>query len=122
MRSPSPQQKLPEQASRTNVRRNQAEQDLRMLKASRRSRVSFRSDCGSEAFARIRGYLSSMRKQGVALLGALQSVFSGQPLYPALGRSVPITPCHVATSPVANVDLPTETQPARADRTTLCSR
>ena len=45
---------------------------------------SFRADAGSEAFGRIRGYLSSMRKQGVALLAALQSVFSGQPLYPAL--------------------------------------
>jgi len=28
-------------------------------------------------------YLSSMRKQGVALLAALQTVFTGQPLYPA---------------------------------------
>jgi transposase len=64
---------------------NQAEQDLRMLKVQQKIAGSFRSDCGSEAFARIRGYLSSMRKQGVALLVALQSVFSGHPLYPALG-------------------------------------
>jgi pyridoxal/pyridoxine/pyridoxamine kinase len=28
-------------------------------------------------------YLSSMRKQVVALLAALQTVFTGQPLYPA---------------------------------------
>ena len=45
---------------------------------------SFRADSGSEAFARIRGYLASMRKQGVALLAALETVFTGQPLYPAL--------------------------------------
>jgi transposase len=63
---------------------NQAEQDLRMLKVQQKIAGSFRADTGSEAFARIRGYLSSMRKQGVALLAALQSVFSGQPLYPAL--------------------------------------
>jgi transposase len=63
---------------------NQAEQDLRMLKAQQKIAGSFRADSGSEAFARIRGYLSSMRKQGVALLAALQTVFSGQPLYPAL--------------------------------------
>jgi hypothetical protein len=44
---------------------------------------SFRADTGSEAFPRIRGYLSSMREQGVGLLAALQSVFRGQPLYPA---------------------------------------
>ena len=51
---------------------NQAEQDLRMLKVQQKIAGSFRADCGSEAFARIRGYLSSMRKQGVALLAALQ--------------------------------------------------
>jgi transposase len=64
---------------------NQAEQDLRMLKVQQKIAGSFRADAGSEAFARIRGYLSSMRKQGVALLAALQTVFTGQPLYPALG-------------------------------------
>jgi len=63
---------------------NQAEQDLRMLKVQQKIAGSFRADRGSEAFARIRGYLVSMRKQGVALLAALQSVFSGQSLYPAL--------------------------------------
>jgi transposase len=62
---------------------NQAEQDLRMLKVQQKIAGSFRADSGSEAFARIRGYLSSMRKQGVALLAALQTVFTGQPLYPA---------------------------------------
>jgi transposase len=62
---------------------NQAEQDLRMLKVQEKIAGSFRADSGSEAFARIRGYLSSMRKQGVALLAALQTVFTGQPLYPA---------------------------------------
>jgi transposase len=63
---------------------NQAEQDLRMLKVQQKIAGSFRADAGSAAFARIRGYLSSMRKQGVALLAALQTVFTGQPLYPAL--------------------------------------
>jgi len=63
---------------------NQAEQDLRMLKVQQKIAGSFRADAGSEAFARIRGYCASLRKQGVALLAALQSVFSGQPLYPAL--------------------------------------
>jgi len=63
---------------------NQAEQDLRMLKVQQKIAGSFRAESGSEAFARIRGYCASLRKQGVALLAALQSVFSGQPLYPAL--------------------------------------
>jgi transposase len=64
---------------------NQAERDLRTLKVQQKVSGSFRSDGGSEAFARIRGYLSSLRKQGVALLAALQTVFTSQPLYPALG-------------------------------------
>ncbi len=63
---------------------NQAEQDLRMLKVQQTIAGSFRAPVGAEAFARIRGYLSSMRKQGVALLAALETVLRGQPLYPQL--------------------------------------
>jgi transposase len=54
-----------------------------MLKVQQKIAGSFRADSGSEAFARIRGDLSSLRQQGVALLAALQTVFTGQPLYPA---------------------------------------
>jgi transposase len=43
---------------------------------------SFRSDGGAAAFARIRGYLSSLGKQGHALVATLETVFTGQPLYP----------------------------------------
>src|SRR5262249_5605269 len=63
---------------------NQAEQDLRMLKVQQKISGSFLAESGSEAFARIRSYCASLRKQGVALLAALQTVFTGQPLYPAL--------------------------------------
>jgi len=63
---------------------NQAEQDLRMLKVQQKIAGSFRAEGGAEAFARIRGYLSSMHKQGVALLAALQTAFTGEPLYPAV--------------------------------------
>jgi transposase len=63
---------------------NHAEQDLRMLKVQQKIAGSFRADSGSEAFARIRGYCASIRKQGVALLAALQTVFTAQPLCPAL--------------------------------------
>jgi hypothetical protein len=35
------------------------------------------------AFARIRGYLSSLSKQGVKRLAALETRFLGQPLYPS---------------------------------------
>jgi len=63
---------------------NQAEQDLRMLTVQQKIAGSFRADSGADAFARIRGYCASLRKQGVALLAALETVFTAQPLYPAL--------------------------------------
>jgi transposase len=62
---------------------NQAERDLRMLKVQQKVSGAFRSDGGAAAFARIRGYLSCLNKQGAALLDALESAFFGQPLYPA---------------------------------------
>ena len=61
---------------------NQAERDLRMLKVQQKVSGSFRADRGAEAFARIRGYLSTLAKQGGALLAALEMIFAGQPLYP----------------------------------------
>ncbi len=65
--------------------KNQAERDLRTLKMQQKVSGCFRSDPGAEAFARLRGYLATMRKQGQPLVAALQTVFAGSPLYPALG-------------------------------------
>jgi transposase len=61
---------------------NQAERDVRMLKVQQKVSGCFRSDWGAEAFACLRGYLSTLRKQGVALLAALETVVAGRPLYP----------------------------------------
>ena len=61
---------------------NQAERDLRMLKVQQKVSGSFRSAGGAAAFARIRGYLSTLHKQGVALLPALEALFAGTPFYP----------------------------------------
>jgi transposase len=61
----------------------QAERDLRMLKVQQKVSGSFRSTAGALAFARLRGYFSTLRKQGHALLPALEALFAGQPLYPA---------------------------------------
>jgi transposase len=64
---------------------NQAERDLRLLKTQQKVSGCFRSDRGAEAFARLRSYLSTLRKQGVALLDALRILFTGTVIYPALG-------------------------------------
>jgi transposase len=61
---------------------NQAERDVRMLKVQQKVSGCFRSAWGADAFACLRSYLSTLRKQGVALLAALETVVAGQPLYP----------------------------------------
>ena len=61
---------------------NRAERDLRMLKVQRKVADCFRAPSGSTAFARLRGYLTTLRKQDVALLAALETLFTGEPLYP----------------------------------------
>ena len=62
---------------------NQAEQDLRMFKVQQKVSGCFRADAGAEAYCRIRGYLSTLRKRQQALLHALQAAFTGRPLVPA---------------------------------------
>jgi transposase len=61
---------------------NQAARDLRMLTVQQKVSGCFRSDPGADAFARLRGYLATLRKQGQPLFAALQLVFTGRPLYP----------------------------------------
>jgi transposase len=50
---------------------NQAERDLRMLKTQQKISGCFRSERGARAFTRLRGYFSTLRKQEVRLLTAL---------------------------------------------------
>jgi len=63
---------------------NQAERDVRMVKVQQKVAGTFRSEQGAHAFARIRGYLSTLRKQGLPALAALESVFHSHPLVPSL--------------------------------------
>jgi transposase len=63
---------------------NQAERDLRMLKVKHKVSGCFRSPQGAAYFCRIRGYLSTLRKQDYSILDGLTSVFAGQPYMPRL--------------------------------------
>lgn len=59
---------------------NQAERDLRMAKLQQKIGGCLRCWEGARAFFRVRGYVSTLRKQGAAILGALEQVFRGNPV------------------------------------------
>ena len=63
---------------------NQAERDLRMAKVQQKVSGCFRSQQGAEAFCRIRGYISSLRKQALHVFSALVQLFCGTPMMPSL--------------------------------------
>ena len=64
---------------------NLAERDVRMPKLKQKISGCFRSEDGKKAFARNRGFISTVKKKGKNVLEGLVSVFSGDAtcfLYP----------------------------------------
>jgi transposase len=62
---------------------NLAERDVRMVKVQQKVSGTFRSDEGAVSFCRIRGYLSSLRKQSLHVFSALEATLLDQPLLPS---------------------------------------
>lgn len=62
---------------------NLAERDLRMMKVKQKISGCFRTIEGAAAFCRIRGYISTLKKQGKNILAAIESIFAGNPFVPS---------------------------------------
>jgi transposase len=63
---------------------NLGERDIRMMKVQQKISGTFRSFEGALSFCRIRSYISTVKKQGLNVMSALQDVFSGKRLLPQL--------------------------------------
>ena len=70
--------------SRAPLDNNQAERDVRMAKARQKVSGCFRTARGAGMFCRIRGYISTAKKQGHSALAALERAFTGDPFAPTL--------------------------------------
>jgi transposase len=66
---------------------NLSERDLRMMKLRRKISGAFRGLDALVNFCRIRGYVSTARKNGLNALDALRRVFAGNPFVPAVNTS-----------------------------------
>ena len=66
---------------------NLAERDLRMMKLRQKISGTFRNFDALVNFCRIRGYVSTARKNGHNALDALRRVFLGDPFVPAINTS-----------------------------------
>ena len=61
---------------------NLAERDLRMVKVQQKISNCFRSKSGAEMFCRIRGYISTLRKQGLDIFPILTEAMQGNVFIP----------------------------------------
>jgi hypothetical protein len=64
---------------------NGSEQDLRMVKVQQKISGTFHSQTGPVAFCRIRGYFSTLAKQGYRLCLIARQIWASVPLSPLIG-------------------------------------
>jgi len=61
---------------------NLAERDIRMMKVQQKISGTFRSWLGARIFCRIRGYISTVKKNSISVIDAIQGAFEGHPFIP----------------------------------------
>lgn len=66
---------------------NLAERDIRMTKVQQKISGTFRSQRGAHSFCRIRSYISTLRKNAVNVIDAIEETFKGQPFLPTSGST-----------------------------------
>jgi transposase len=65
---------------------NQAERDLRMIKVKQKISGCFRSKTHAQYFARIRGYISTVKKNNKPVLDAMYNCFNQNPFIPRIAE------------------------------------
>lgn len=71
---------------------NQAERDLRMIKVKQKVSGCFRTELGAELFCRIRGYISTAKKNSQRVIEAIQDALNDIPFIPTSIASSNPTP------------------------------
>jgi transposase len=67
---------------------NQAERDVRMVKLQQKISGTFRSVAGVSAFCRVRGYISTVKKNDRPVLASIMGIFVGNPFVPTAAHGI----------------------------------
>jgi len=92
---------------------NLSERDIRMMKLRQKISGTFRTVAGVEAFARIRSYIATVRKNAIGAMDALVMLFNGKAFVPpSTPHSQPVSRCGIPL-PIPSHPNPVDPAPGR---------